>query len=1101
MGLLTFFFHRVRHRWQSILLLFLSVWLATGLLAAGPVLADTVMEFALPYTLRGSSPLDSNLRLTGYDRIDAQGYQALDAQVQDLVRQRLGAYSTEVFGGGRTNWMFPWHLEQVVTDQRINIQFYAGLDAHIEWIAGGWPQESALRGDVIYAAVGEALAEAFELQVGERLPLSRNNHESEPSLWLEVTGILKAHNAQESYWFGSFNPLLSTEEPQFTAQYSALLPAEALLEVQQGLFPGARMQFTWNVLLDPARVQVEHIPALRAQTAALRTELGDLTPTLAVETGLEALLQSFTAQAWVVRITLYVLIAEILALALYYLMMVASLSTQQVGGEYANLASRGGSFGQIFRLQALEAGLVCLLAFLAGPGLAMLIVWGLAKAGPIAAVSQADWIAHLPGAAWLAAGFGAVVGFAGLLTPVRQAVQHSVVTYTQQSSRLERAPWWQRLYLDVFAAIGAVLLVWRLHSYGSLANLSGLPGQVDWLLLVAPLALLVSSAVIVLRIFPLILRLFSRLAASWRGLPAALAMWYSTRNPAHVARLILLLTLTMALGILSNGLETTLNAVEYERAIYASGSDLRLIFDRLQVLSNSIDVDGVTATSAVWRGSGTVNIRSYRNLPVFDLLAVEPYSFSRVSRYREDYAAQPMGVLLGRLGVETEDQADPQLDLPGQPGRFGVWMLDHKSRFSEARLVDHIYVHAKLQSAQGQVFLANLTLTLPVGRAIGDLAPDEEWRYWEAILPVLPPESYPLRLHSLWITVRASATGEYLGLDFALDDLSVVDRMDGSTQVVEDFESVNRIWQANNPVVTVQFTRQVPAHGGSGTLAFRLPANLGQQGLALYLASGMRRVNLPVLASPQFLSATQLQVGDDFLAYVNSIPTTMIIMGEVQYFPTLYEQVGRGFLITARDPLLTLLNRERRMPINPGELWVGLEAGQATGEVSQAYPDAIEVLSRESEQQAIRADPLALGLRSVTLLGMLLTAVLSLAGFTTHFYLSARQRETTYSILRSLGLSTGQLYLTLVLEQIVMIVAGLVLGILLGWVLNQLVLPSLPLSLGGRPPVPPMISVDNWAAMLSFALTIGSAFLVILGGATALLWRVNVHRLMRIGQD
>jgi ABC-type antimicrobial peptide transport system permease subunit len=132
---------------------------------------------------------------------------------------------------------------------------------------------------------------------------------------------------------------------------------------------------------------------------------------------------------------------------------------------------------------------------------------------------------------------------------------------------------------------------------------------------------------------------------------------------------------------------------------------------------------------------------------------------------------------------------------------------------------------------------------------------------------------------------------------------------------------------------------------------------------------------------------------------------------------------------------------------------------------------------------------------------MLLTAVLSLAGFTTHFYLSARQRETTYSILRSLGLSTGQLYLTLVLEQIVMIVAGLVLGILLGWVLNQLVIPSLPLSLGGRPPVPPMISVDNWVAMLSFALTISGAFLVILGGATALLWRVNVHRLMRIGQD
>jgi predicted lysophospholipase L1 biosynthesis ABC-type transport system permease subunit len=178
-----------------------------------------------------------------------------------------------------------------------------------------------------------------------------------------------------------------------------------------------------------------------------------------------------------------------------------------------------------------------------------------------------------------------------------------------------------------------------------------------------------------------------------------------------------------------------------------------------------------------------------------------------------------------------------------------------------------------------------------------------------------------------------------------------------------------------------------------------------------------------------------------------------------------------------------------------------LDEEQGSAAVSQEFPDAVRSMDRTTEQQAIRADPLALGLRSVTLLGTVLTAVLSLAGFATHFYLSARQRETTYSILRSLGLSTGQLYITLVLEQVVMIIAGLVLGVLLGWVLNQLVLPSLPLSLGDRPAIPPMIPRENWRAILRFTLMLAGSFLVILGGATALLWRVNVHRLMRIGQD
>ncbi len=1101
MSLLAYFLRRLQHRWQMIILLFLSVGLATGLLASGPVLADTVIGFALPYRLRSSSPLKANLQLTCYDIIDAAAYQALDGQVKDLVQQRLGAYTAKVIGAGRTNWMYPWHLEQLVADQRINIRFYEDMDEHIEWVAGGWPDGEALRGQVIYAAVSELLAESYDLQVGNRLPLSKHDRESEPSLWLEVTGILRAAQPREPYWFGEFSPLAVRAEPQYSAEYSALLPVETLLAVQQELFRGARTELTWHVLIDPARVQVADIPALRAQVAALRTELGDQTPTIATQTRLEEVLTSFTNQVWVVRITLYVLILEILFLALYYLGMVASLSVQQVEGEYANLSSRGGSFGQIFRLQAVEAGLVCLLAFLAGPGLATLIVWGLSKAGPLAGVSAADWIVRLPGAAWLAAGLGAAVAAAGLLLPVRQAVARSIVTYTQARSRPERAPWWQRMYLDVLAAVGAVILVWRLHSYGSLANLSGVPGQVDWLLLVAPLALLVSSAVILLRLFPLLLRLFTRLAAAGRGLPAALAMWYATRNPAHVARLILLLTLTMALGILSNGLETTLSAIEYERAIYTAGADLRLFFDRYRSSTDASTLEGVTGASAVWRGSGSVNIRSYRNLPTFELLAIEPYSFATVSRYRDDYASRPMGALLGALDVALDPAESPVLDLPDHPARFGVWMLDHVSRVSQARQVEHIYVQAKLQSAQGEMLLVNLQLTPPGGRAVGDPAPDEEWRYWEANLPDLAAESYPLKLHSLWIMVRASAFTEYLGMEFALDDLTIIDRQSGISRVVEGFESVARIWQANSAVMTVQFTRQLPAHSGSGTLAFRIPPNIARQGISLYLASSTRQTNLPVLASPEFLSATQLQVGDDFLAYVNSIPTMMVIVGEVTYFPTMYEQPGRGFLIAARDPLLTLLNRERRMPANPNELWLGLAEGQKVDAISQHFPDATRSMDRLTEQAAIRADPLTLGLRSVTILGTALTALLSLAGFTTHFYLSARQRETAYSILRSLGLSTGQLYQTLVLEQVVMIIAGLALGLLLGWVLNQLVLPSLPLSLGDRPPVPPMVPLEDWQAILRFTLGLSGAFLVILGGATALLWRVNVHRLMRIGQD
>jgi len=1093
-----YFLRRIKSRWQMLVLLFLSVGLAAGLLASGPVLADTVMGFALPHKLRSSAPLSSNLRLTIYQNLDAAGYQALDAQMQTWLQERLGEYTRQVIGGGSSNTLIPWYLEQMLTDQRINLRFYTGMEPKIEWVAGGWPEQPMQGEVVVNAAVSELFASTYGLEIGDRLPLSRSEREAGPSLWLEVSGILRAEDAQDPYWFGEFSPLTLQADEHESTVLSAILSPEAFLTVQQALFPNARPELIWNVQLDPATVQVADIPELRSQLAILRTEAAQRSPAVALETHLDATLDSFTRQAWVVRITMYVLIAEILFLALYYLSMVASLSVQQVEGEFANLSSRGGSFSQIFRLQVAEAGVVCLVALLVGPGLALGVVWVLAKSGPIAQVSLADWQPGLAGSAWLAAGIGALVGLAGLLLPVRQAVQHSVVTHIREKSRPERTQWWQRAYLDVLAALAASVLVWRLRSYGGLAGISG---QVDWLLLVAPLALLVSFAVILLRIFPWLLRGLNVLAAAWRGLPAVLGLWYATRNPTHMARLILLLTLTMALGILSTGLEITLNSIEYERAVYAAGADLRLTFDRYRSPAAMENENGVLAASAVWRGAGMVNIRSYRDYPRFELLAVEPLSFSQVSRYREDYADQPMGQLLGELIVEADPGANPLLELEGQPGSIGVWLLDHNALYNETRLIDTIHLQAKVLSAQGETFLVNFSATPPTSRAEDDPAPEEEWRYLEAELPAYQPEDYPLSLHSIWINIRPAAYEQAMLLNFALDDISVVDLHSGASSIMEDFEVPQRIWQVSDNQVVAQFTRQVQAHSGSGTLFFRLPTGRETRGFSLYLSGSLQREMLPVLASPEFLLAIQLKVGDHFLAYVQSNAIPMIIQGEVRYFPTLYETANRGFLVTARDPLLTMLNRNLRMPANANEIWVGVEPGQAPDQMSRQFTQAVRSIDRAGEQRAIQADPLTLGLRSVVLLGTILTAVLSLAGFSAHFTLTVRQRETAYSILRSLGLSTGQLYGALLLEQLLMICAGLALGTVLGLVLNQLVLPSLPLTLGDRPAVPPLLPLENWSGVISFYVILVISFLAILGGATAVLWRANIHRLMRIGQD
>jgi len=258
---------------------------------------------------------------------------------------------------------------------------------------------------------------------------------------------------------------------------------------------------------------------------------------------------------------------------------------------------------------------------------------------------------------------------------------------------------------------------------------------------------------------------------------------------------------------------------------------------------------------------------------------------------------------------------------------------------------------------------------------------------------------------------------------------------------------------------------------------------------------------LPALASPAFIEITELKVGDVARAWVNSAEIDFRIVGTARYFPTMYEQLEAGFLITSRDLLLALFNETSQLSTNPNEVFIETDGSTSIDNLSSMVPMLSQSWEAESVRQTLKANPLALGLRSVTFFGSALTTLLSLVGFATHFYLSVRQRETLYGVMRALGLSSRQLYGSIVLEQAVLILAGLALGTGLGVLLNQITLPRLPVSLADRPPIPPFVPRADWLAVGSLYLLLAVAFLVILGIVTALLWRARIHRILRIGQE
>lgn len=1135
MTVLLFILRRARRHWQILLTLCLGVLLTTALLASGPLLLDTVVEMGLHLTLQSSGVADGNLRLTASAQIGQDGFQALDSKVQAPLRQSLEGHLDSLARSAESLWMLPWVDGQLAEDQRVNLRFQEGIRDHVDYVAGQWPGEPSSEPGIIRAIIGDAMARALVLRVGDRLPLSLNPNSEEPDIAVEVAGIVVPKNPRDRYWFGEFSPLAPQSTPEWSAQFRAIVPEEVLFSTASDMFPGENLELAWHVLLRYDSFSAADIEPIRAQLTELTGTLNSLQPPVKLSTSVPEILTTFQTQLESVRVPLYILIGEVMLLALYYVTMVASLSMGQVEREFAILRSRGTSRWQIARIQLVEVLIILAVAFVSGPWLGTWLVRGLAWAGPLTDVYSPQWGLSLTESAWLAAGVGALASLAGLLLPLVPALRRSIVTHQQMLARSTQPPWWQRLYLDVFVLLAGLVLLWRLRLYGGMTT--GTPGgaQLDWLLMLSPVAFLLGSATILLRVFPLVLRAMAFLVARGPGVEGPLALWQTSRNPTHVTRLVLLLSLAIALGNLSTGLNITLDQSEFDRATYLAGHDLRLASQSAVPLVDLQSAAGVLQLSGAWRGQGTVDRESDQSYPEFEVLAIEPNSFSEVTTFRPDFSDQDMAEMVSLLAV-GEGEHPSLLLLPGHPKRFGLWVwawreykaeMDSYHRWIDGdSAAERVGMLAKLQTAQGELFTVDLRMPEPTlevdhfalqtnvgGRDIElrlRIRPDTEgWHYFEATLPVLPPTSYPLSLHSLWFENRATRLGEPIPnyVTLVLDDLTVVDAETKLPQIVEDFESLDRtvflhIMQAGS-IYRGLFTRVVNHSYGPGEWGQALSISFPhiEQSYPLRVRQTWTTEPVPAIASPTFMRTTELEAGDLVRTRINEVEVDFRIVGTATYFPTMYEQLDAGYLITSRDLLLALLNDTTQLSTNPNEALIQTDESASIDSLSSLVPMLSQSWQAESVRKSLKANPLALGLRGVTFFGSALTMLLSLVGFATHFYLSVRQREMLYGVMRAVGMSSRQLYGSIVLEQAVLILTGLVLGTGLGVLLNQITLPRLPVSLGDQQPIPPFVPRVDWQAIGVLYLIMVVAFVVMLGVVTVLLWRARIHRVLRIGQE
>lgn len=1110
-------FRWIQFRWGMVVMLMLSVTMAIGLATTGPVLIDHVLTFALRRTLLNTAVSDSNLLLSLRLDPDQQLYDETNGRLQTTLTNHFATVPHELLSVGTLPTILPWQNGRILTEQRIDFQFYgqdeAALAERVTFVDGDWPVASEEEG-VITAVIGEPFAQTFNLSVGDRLPMSNRISSVQPNLWLEVSGIVRPNDGQDPFWFGDQSPLRQRSDNRHL-RYSALISSDQLFQLSETHFGTQSLSFNWLILFDTNHLDRNHLIQLPTLLEGLDEQLFAVDDGFRIVTELPALLNDYSQQASDVQTPLTFITFTTTLLALIFVVMAALLASEQQQSEWVLLRGRGLPQRQLLLRQAGRYAVVVLLALGLGFLLASLFTTTLINFGPLADIRNPSWRLAWPLSAWLVGVITAVITYLLLLWPFAEwpSTKRPFRQPSETSRyRLPATGWFQRGYVDLLLlAVGLIFLARFWFEGGFIASAGR--NDTDWLLVLAPTLTIIGATMLLLRLFPPFLQRLTKWVSRRPAATPFLAVAYSARSHRQATRLVILFALTVALGLFAASVDEALSHNEAARATYATGGALRLVGAETTAIDTLPE-----ATTAVWRADGSFETLINGGSPVYDILAIDPPSFLDVATLQPNFAPQPIPPLLNSF-PRGADIASAGLDVPADAATIGLWFqlsVDAPKNWAG------IDIDLKLGNENGRQTVIRLNHTDQH---------QESWRYFEA---PLPSGFAADRLLSIWLRSRTFAPEFRQNLAF---DTIVTHNAAGEQTLITGFEPEEELADWFVPQAGFwTLASNVTTQAGVGKLGLGIGDQMNPAawyGLQpffevddemLFFGMDADHFLLPAVVSRKFADLTAVQPGDQIqlrlqLSRVDFVLATIEVNGIVDYFPTLYDNVDNdrhgGYIIVSRDQVLAIINDSRHEAIQPTELWISGNChservfGGPRNDTSNCHlslqnellEQAAQVIDTTAVQQTLRAFPLAVGLRTASLLGYVLATLISLGGFAAHLLFVLRQRENQLAVLHALGTSTRQLYAILAIEQTLLILSGLLLGTIFGLLLSWFTLNNLNFNWGGLAAAPPFVVVWDWLALAQTYLFFGLTMLAALALAVWISRRAGIQQALRLAVD
>jgi putative ABC transport system permease protein len=522
--------------------------MATAFLAAAlPRAVDRYEDHALRQSMLQAQTRDRGITLTStYDQSQGQqsrlGPAAVDTveeAFQRLVRPPLHLLKGQAVEGVRTAG------ESSVPDPHLartsphapgaNAVAQAGLAAHVRVVAGRLPHAVALLGRPspnLEGVVTQKTAQVLHLTVGQSVHLTGTGP---TPLVVHVSGIVRPVDPAAPWWNEDddlLGPLLASppnthgDESMTYWHFTMLVDPSAA-----GSFPllGIGASLYWHHPLDVARLAAHDVPALQKELASFDSgpdaaALQESTrSSVQVSPDAGTVLDAFAKDRAATAPLVLVAALGMGTTAFVVLLMAGGLAAERRRGEIALLRSRGGSLRGIARRLAGESAAAALPGGVVGTALALVL---------------------LPADRWVLPVFlGALSTAVALLAlPLRAAWTVRRPRPAEREDLTSARPSRRRLVVELTLAVLVVGAVTALRQRGTDS------GGGDPFLAATPVLVAVAAALVLLRVYPLPLRLLARPAGRLTGLVTHLGLARAGRSPAtaQLPLLAMLVSLTVA---------------------------------------------------------------------------------------------------------------------------------------------------------------------------------------------------------------------------------------------------------------------------------------------------------------------------------------------------------------------------------------------------------------------------------------------------------------------------------------------------------------------------------------------------------------------------